>query len=251
MTSRYLLYSSLGLCLALSGCGDAGRRESAPRQAPSSAAPAPPSATDTGGAAVVDDRPTVLFLGTSLTAGLGILRPEDTYVARVAELADSAGLPIHAVNAGVSGATSADGLSRIGWVLRDSLDVLVLELGANDGLRGQDPNATEANLLAIIDSTRARYPHAKIVVAGMEAPPNLGIRYTEAFHDVFPAVAKDTHAALIPFLLDGVAGVRSLNQADGIHPNPEGARIVAHNVWSVLGPVVRRLEPARGAKGGP
>jgi len=251
MTSRYLLYSVIGLSLALSACGDAGRRESAPRQAPSAATVEPPSAADTAAAVTVDDRPTVLFLGTSLTAGLGILRPEDTYVARVAELADSAGLPIRAVNDGVSGATSADGLSRIGWVLRDSVDVLVLELGANDGLRGQDPEATEANLLDIIDSTRAHYPRAKIVVAGMEAPPNLGVRYTQAFHDVFPTVAKETHAALIPFLLEGVAGVRSLNQADGIHPNPEGARIVAHNVWSVLEPVVRGLEPVRRAEEGP
>jgi acyl-CoA thioesterase-1 len=251
MTSRYLLYSSLGLCFTLSACGDAGGREAPPRETPAAAAPTPPPAADTAGAHVVDDRPTVVFLGTSLTAGLGILRPEDTYVSRVAELADSAGLPIRVVNAGVSGATSADGLSRIGWVLRDSLDVMVLELGANDGLRGQDPKATEANLLAIIDSTRAHYPAAKIVVAGMEAPPNLGVGYTETFHAVFPTVAKETHAALIPFLLEGVAGVRSLNQADGIHPNPEGARIVAHNVWSVLAPVVRGLEPARPPREGP
>ena len=161
----------------------------------------------------------MVFLGTSLTAGLGILRPEDTYVARVAELADSSGLPVRAVNDGVSGATSADGLSRIGWVLDDSVDVLVLELGANDGLRGQDPRATEANLLAIIDSTRARWPKARIVLAGMEAPPNLGPTYTTAFRDVFPRVARERHTALIPFLLDGVGGVRALNQADGIHPN--------------------------------
>ena len=197
-----------------------------------------------------DGRPVVVFLGTSLTAGLGLAREEDTYVSRLAELADSAGMPIRAVNAGVSGDTSADGLARLPWILRTPLDVLVIELGANDGLRGQDPEATEANLLDIIDSTRAHYPRAKIVVAGMEAPPNLGIGYTQAFHDVFPTVAKETHAALIPFLLEGVAGVRSLNQADGIHPNPDGARIVAHNVWSVLEPVVRGLEPARRAEEG-
>jgi len=239
------------LCLALAACGEAGSRESVP-EAPRSAAPsASPPAADTAHAAIVDQRPTVLFLGTSLTAGLGILRPEDTYVDRVAELADSAGLPIRVVNAGVSGATSADGLSRIGWVLRDSLDVLVLELGANDGLRGQDPRATEANLLDIIDTTRARYPRARIVVAGMEAPPNLGVGYTQAFHDLFPRVAKERHAALIPFLLEGVAGVRSLNQADGIHPNPEGARIVAHNVWSVLQPIVAGLETAHPASESP
>ncbi len=184
----------------------------------------------------------VVFLGTSLTAGLGLARPEDTYVARVAELADSAGLPIRAVNEGVSGATSADGLSRIHWVLQDSLDVMVLELGANDGLRGQDPKATEANLVAIIDSTRARYPRARIVLAGMQAPPNLGPTYTRAFHDIFPKVAEERHVALIPFILEGVGGMRALNQADGIHPNPHGARILAKNVWQLLEPIVRTLE---------
>jgi acyl-CoA thioesterase-1 len=192
----------------------------------------------------------VVFLGTSLTAGLGLVRTEDTYVARVAELADAAGLPIRTVNAGVSGATSADGLSRIGWVLKDPLDVLVLELGANDGLRGQDPRATEENLLAIIDSTRARYPHARIVLAGMEAPPNLGATYTDAFRAVFPRVARERHTALIPFLLQGVGGVRALNQADGIHPNAKGERIVARNVWNVLEPIVRDLEAHRTASEG-
>jgi acyl-CoA thioesterase-1 len=217
MTSRFLL----SLCLVLTACGEAGAggsagaatRAGADTSAPSLAshpAPSPP--------------------------------PEDTYVSRVAELADSAGLPIRTVNAGVSGATSADGLSRIGWVLKDPLDILVLELGANDGLRGQDPRATQRNLLAIIDSTRAHYPHARIVLAGMEAPPNLGAAYTQAFRAVFPRVARERHTALIPFLLQGVGGVRALNQADGIHPNAEGERIVAHNVWKVLEPIVRDVE---------
>jgi acyl-CoA thioesterase-1 len=238
MSSRFLL----SLCLVLAACGETGAQGDTSHAPPVAGAPA--SASRPATEAPDDGRPVVVFLGTSLTAGLGLLRPEDTYVARVAELADSAGLPIRAVNAGVSGDTSAGGLRRIGWVLKEPLDVLVLELGANDGLRGQDPRATEANLLAIVDSTRARYPHAHIVVAGMEAPPNLGTVYTTAFHEIFPRVADERHTALIPFLLEGVGGVRSLNQADGIHPNAEGARIVAHNVWAVLRPIVRTLEPA-------
>ncbi len=185
------------------------------------------------------DRPTVVFFGTSLTAGLGLQDDEDTFVSRVAELADSAGLPIRAVNAGVSGETSAGGLRRLDWVLREPIDVLVLELGANDGLRGQDPAALEENLMTIIRKTRARYPGTPVVVAGMEAPPNLGADYVARFHAVFPRVAEATKSYLIPFLLDGVAGVPELNQEDRIHPTAEGDRIVARTVWSVLEPALR------------
>jgi acyl-CoA thioesterase-1 len=191
--------------------------------------------------AVADDRPVVVFLGTSLTAGLGLLSDEDTYVARVAELADSAGMPIRVVNAGVSGETSAGGLRRLDWVLREPLDVLVIELGANDGLRGQDPFALQNNLTEIIRRTRARYPDADIVLAGMEAPPNLGPLYTATFHQVYPSVAESEGAVLIPFILDGVAGVPSLNQSDGIHPTADGHRMMARHVWSVLGPVLGEL----------
>jgi acyl-CoA thioesterase-1 len=194
---------------------------------------------------VPDDRPVVVFLGTSLTAGLGLDRDEDTYVTRVAELADSAGTPIRAVNAGVSGETSAGGLRRLDWILREPLDVLVVELGANDGLRGQNPFALQENLTEIVRRTRTRYPEAKIVLAGMEAPPNLGQLYTTAFHQVFPAVAEAEQTLLVPFLLDGVAGVPALNQSDGIHPTPEGHRIMARHVWSVLGPVVGTVAASR------
>jgi len=205
-----------------------------------SAPPAAPRAADAR-AAQEDPRPVVVFLGTSLTAGLGLLRERDTYVSRVAELADSAGVPIRAVNAGVSGETSAGGLRRLDWVLRQPVDLLVLELGANDGLRAQSPEALKANLEAIVDRTRARYPAARIVLAGMEAPPNLGPAYTKQFHDVFPAVARERDLVLIPFLLEGVAGVPELNQSDRIHPNPEGHRIVARHVWTVLEPLVREM----------
>jgi acyl-CoA thioesterase-1 len=181
-----------------------------------------------------DGRPVVVFLGTSLTAGLGLERDLDTYVSVLVQMADSAGKPFHAVNAGVSGDTSAGGLRRIDWLLRTPLDVLVIELGANDGLRGQDPNAMAENLTEIIRRTRDAYPAARFLVAGMEAPPNLGDRYTAAFRAVFAEVARAQGAALIPFLLDGVAGVPELNQDDRIHPTREGHRRVAGNVWPVL-----------------
>jgi acyl-CoA thioesterase-1 len=146
------------------------------------------------------------------------------------------------VNAGVSGETSAGGLRRLDWALRQPFDVLFLELGANDGLRGQDPAALETNLREIVAKARARYADARIVVAGMEAPPNLGSVYTSAFREVFSRVAEDTDAALVPFLLDGVAGVPTLNQSDRIHPTAEGHRIVARNVWPVLEAVLREVE---------
>src|SRR6185503_10690629 len=161
--------------------------------------------------------PRVVFMGTSLTAGFGLPSSDEAFTARLQEMADSAGVPARMINAGVSGETSAGGLRRIGWLVGDTVDVLVLELGANDGLRGQDTQALAANLEAIIDSTRAHWPGVEIVLAGMQAPPNLGTRYTSAFADVFPRVAKERRTELVPFLLEGVAGHRELNQGDGIH----------------------------------
>lgn len=185
--------------------------------------------------------PVVVFLGTSLTAGFGLSRDEDTYVSRLVELADSAGVPFRAVNAGVSGETSAGGLRRLDWALREPLDVLFVELGANDGLRGQDPAALEANLTQIVRRARARYPGITLVLAGMEAPPNLGPLYTQAFREVFPRVATTEGTELIPFLLDGVAGMPELNQSDRIHPTAEGHRIVAAVAWPVLEDVLRKV----------
>jgi acyl-CoA thioesterase-1 len=193
---------------------------------------------DRGGIATASDTaPVVLFFGTSLTAGLG-LEPEEAYPELIQQKIDAAGLGYRVVNGGVSGETSAAGLRRIDWLLQQRVAVLVLELGANDALRGQDLAAARANLQAIIDRTRARYPGARIVVAGMEAPPNLGSRYTREFRGLFVALARDNGAAFIPFLLDGVGGVAELNQPDGIHPNAAGARVVAENVWRVLGPLL-------------
>ena len=188
-----------------------------------------------------DDRPVVVFLGTSLTAGLGLERDQDTYVARLEAMGVDAGLPFRAVNAGVSGETSAGGLRRVDWILREPLDVLVVELGANDGLRGQAPEAMRANLTEVIQRAQTRYPEVQVLLAGMEAPPNLGAAYTEAFRAVFTEVAESEGAVLIPFLLDGVAGVPELNQDDRIHPTPEGHARVAENVWPWLEDVLEEI----------
>jgi acyl-CoA thioesterase-1 len=191
----------------------------------------------------VGAEPVVLFLGTSLTAGYG-LTAEQAYPALIEARIDSAGLPFRVVNAGVSGETSAGGLRRIDWLLREPVAVLVLELGANDGLRGLDPEVMRRNLQSIIDRTRAAHAKASIVIAGMEAPPNLGDRYTEAFRQVFPDLAERNEALRIPFLLEGVAADPELNQADGIHPTAEGQRRIAQTVWQYLEPLLRRRASA-------
>ena len=187
--------------------------------------------------ASADTRPVVLFFGTSLTAGLG-LEPEEAFPALIQAKIDSAGLPFRAVNAGVSGETSAAGLRRIDWLLTQPVAVLILELGANDALRGQDLAAAKRNLQEIIDRTRAAHPTVRIVIAGMQAPTNLGSRYTAEFRELFVDLARRNDAALIPFLLEGVGGVAELNQGDGIHPTAEGAQVIAETVWRVLKPVL-------------
>ena len=168
--------------------------------------------------------------------------PEDSaFPALVQQKIDAAGLGFRVVNAGVSGATSADGLEQAGWLLRQPVSVLVLELGGNDALRGLPVAALEQNLRGIIQRFRAKHPGVPIVIAGMEAPPNLGARYTADFRAVYPRLAREEHATLIPFLLEGVGGRPELNQADQIHPNTAGHRIVAQNVWRVLEPVLRAV----------
>ncbi len=179
----------------------------------------------------------VVFIGTSLTAGLG-LDPDSAYPAIVGRKADSAGTPITAVNAGVSGETSAGALRRVDWVLGEPADVIVVETGANDGLRGQSTEALRTNLEQIIGRARALQPRARVALVQMEAPRNFGAEYTARFHDVYPAVARSTGVTLFPFLLEGVAGVPRFNQPDGVHPNEEGARRVATTVWRALGPLV-------------
>lgn len=180
---------------------------------------------------------TILFFGDSLTAGYG-LSPEEAFPALVGKHLNDKGKSAKIINAGLSGETSAGGLNRIDWVLRQPIDVFVLELGPNDGLRGLPVEQTEKNLQAIIDKVRKKYPQVKIVIAGMMVPPNIGQEYTEKFRAIFPALAKKNNAALIPFLLQDVAGNEKLNLADGIHPNVEGHKIVAANVLKVLEPLL-------------
>lgn len=192
----------------------------------------------------------IVFFGDSLTAGFG-LDPELAFPALVQRQIEARGWAWRVVNAGSSGETSAGGLRRIDWVLRQPVDVLVLELGGNDGLRGIAVEATRANLQGIIDRTRARYPQARIVIAGMQMPPNLGADYTMAFRQLYPQLADANDAALIPFLLEGVAGEPALNLPDGIHPTQEGHRIVAGNVWAILEGVLRELDAADPGAAGP
>lgn len=183
-------------------------------------------------------RKTILFVGTSLTAGLG-LDPEDAYPALIERRIDSLGLNYDVINAGVSGETSAGTLRRIDWLLREPVDVFVLETGANDGLRGLTVDSLRANVQAIIDRVKAKRPSARIVLVAMEAPPNLGPQYTSRFRKVYTDLARADGITLMPFLLQGVAGDAGLNQQDGVHPNVRGERIVADNVWRTLGPVLR------------
>ena len=175
--------------------------------------------------------------------GLG-LDPDSAYPAVIDRLADSAGFRIDVTAAGLSGETSAGALRRVDWLLRDTVDVVIIETGANDGLRGLDPDTTQANIVGIVRRVRAANPQVRVLLAQMEAPPNLGARYTREFRDVFMNVAREEQVTLIPFFLDGVAGAPELNQADGIHPNAEGARRAARNMWAALGPVIAQLQGA-------
>lgn len=182
----------------------------------------------------------VLFLGDSITAGYG-LEPSEAYPALIQEKIDAKHWPFRVVNAGQSGDTSAGGLSRIDWLLKNHVDVLVVELGGNDGLRGLPAETTRKNLQAIIDRAKAKYPNAKIIIAGMKVPPNMGKDYGDKFDAIFLALAKKNNAPLIPFILEGVGGVRDLNLPDGIHPTARGHQIVAAHVWKALEPVLRSL----------
>lgn len=180
-----------------------------------------------------DQGKTILFFGNSLTAGMG-LSPEDAFPALIQNMIDSLELGYTVVNAGLSGETTASGKSRLNWVLNQKVDVFVLELGANDGLRGIPLEETRTNLQAIIDMVWAKNPDTKIILAGMQIPPNMGQDYTTEFKTIFPNLAEKNSIELIPFLLDKVAGDPDLNQADGIHPTVEGHQILASNVWVIL-----------------
>ena len=208
------------LCLSFTECRDSG-------------AGANDKAPDKEGPAEVKKK-NILFFGDSLTAGYGLDEPTLAFPGLIQKRLDSAGLPYRVVNGGVSGETSSGGVERIDWILSQPVDVFVLELGANDGLRGIQVETTRKNLQSIIDKVKAKYPSAKIIIAGMQVPPNMGPQYANEFKSLFPDLASRNKAELIPFLLDHVGGEPSLNQDDGIHPNVKGHERVAENVWPVL-----------------
>ena len=217
----------IGVVYGLSGCERGGDE---PRAAPIAAGTA-------------EERPTVVFLGTSLTAGYG-LEPEEAYPALLQAKIDSAGLNYRVVNAGVSGETSAGARRRIDWLLREPVRVLVIETGANDGLRGLSADSLRANIQAILDRARALKPAPRLVLIGMRIPPNYGRAYSRQFETIYPELAKANGAELVPFLLQDVGGVAALNQPDGVHPTAQGQRRMAETVWRVLEPVLREAEKA-------
>lgn len=225
MIARYVMMAAL---VAFAAC--AGEQKGGVQQG------AGATVTDSSVAAPAGT-PVVMFVGTSLTAGLGV-EPDQAWPALIQQKIDSAGLHYRVINAGVSGETSAGALRRIDWLLRDPVAVLVLETGANDGLRGQDPDSIRATIQAIIDRVRAAQPAARILLVGMNAMPNLGTGYVLRFQGIYPALAKANSLPLVPALLEGVGGIDSLNQPDGIHPTPAGHRRLAANVWPVLLPLL-------------
>lgn len=219
------------LLSVVAGCGSSDTKTGS---ATETTAPATTSAPQT---AATSTKKTILFYGNSLTAGYGV-EPTQAFPALVGKKIDSVGLGYTVVNAGLSGETTAGGKSRIGWVLRKPVDVFVLELGGNDGLRGLPLSATRQNLQAIIDTVRAKSPQAQIVLAGMQIPPNMGTAYTKEFRELYKQLADKNKLVLIPFLLENVGGIPKLNQPDGIHPNVTGHRIVANTVWQVIKPIL-------------
>jgi len=231
LNRRYLFVTALlfisALAVACGGNSASKRRSEAARE---------PSPLQSAAAPAPDNRPRLVFLGDSLTAGLG-LSPDEAYPSLIQKKIDADGLDYQVVNAGVSGDTSAGGLSRLDWSLEGDVRVMVVALGGNDGLRGLPAAELKKNLSTIIERAQAR--HIKVVLAGMEAPPNFGQDYIVQFHKVYPELARQYSVPLVPFLLQDVAGIEGLNQRDGIHPTAEGARTVADNVWTVLRPVLK------------
>lgn len=184
-----------------------------------------------------DSNKKILFFGDSLTAGYG-LEVSQAFPAVIQEKIDSLGLDYTVINAGLSGETTASGKNRLEWVLEDDIDIIIIELGANDGLRGVPLTETESNLQSMVDAVQSKLPDAKIILAGMKIPPNMGPEYTSKFESIFPELATSENIKLIPFLLNNVAGIPELNQGDGIHPTVKGQKLVAENVWKVLKPIL-------------
>lgn len=222
MLNKIRIVLAIALTVAIAGCGSKSKPNDTAAQ------------TDTTKAAASSSTKTILVFGDSLTAGYGLDDQSESYPSVLQTKIDSAKLPYTIVNGGLSGETSAGGKSRIDWLLKQHVDVFVLELGANDGLRGIPIDETEKNLQTIIDRVKAKYPDAKLVMLGMQVPPNMGATYVTGFKDMFPKLAAKNNMTLVPFLLQGVGGVRALNQKDGIHPTAAGAKILAANVWQVI-----------------
>jgi len=233
------LNGALALLVAFVACGGEGGPAPAPGARALAGEASGPVATSAPRAAarpVPAGAPVVAFLGDSLTAGFG-LEESQAYPAVVGELLAERGLPIRVVNGGVSGDTSAGALARVDWLLTQEPEIVVVSIGGNDGLRGQPVDALEANLRAIV--RRAKGAGARVLIAGQQIPTNYGPEYAGAFRDLYPRVAREEGAELLPFLLEGVAMRPELNLPDGIHPNPEGQRIVARNVAEALEPMLR------------
>jgi acyl-CoA thioesterase I len=230
-------YVATAILVALLGCRTTDSGQTRGRAAVSTAVDDTSRAAASAAKTATAVEPVIMFVGTSLTAGLGV-EPDQAYPARIQQKLDSAGLHYHVVNAGVSGETSSGALHRVDWLLREPVAVLVLETGANDGLRGQDPDSIRANIQAFIDRVHVVQPATQMVLVGMYAMPNLGRAYVGRFEKIYPALAQANRLPMVPSLLRGVAGVDSLNQADGIHPTPAGHRILAENVWQTLRPLL-------------
>lgn len=224
---RIQLISAALLLTILSSCGDREQKTTATE------------AADTNATAVSKLKTQrILFFGTSLTAGYGLDDVNEAYPALIQNKIDALHLPYQVVNAGLSGETSAGGKGRIDWLLKQPIDIFVLELGANDGLRGLSVSQTADNLQAIIDRVKAKYPKVRLVMTGMQMPPSMGEKYTADFKKLFADLASKNEMVFIPFLLEGVGGIPKLNQKDGIHPTAEGQKILAANVWAKLKPLL-------------
>lgn len=226
---RIKISSVLILSAIFSSCGNAEKKDAAAGKQTASPSEAAPVATETPA-----KKQNILFFGTSLTAGYGLDDPSEAYPALIQQKIDALGLPYRVINGGLSGETSAAGKNRIDWLLKQPVSIFVLELGANDGLRGLSTGQTTLNLQLVIDAVKKKYPQAKLVMLGMQMPPSMGTKYTAEFKEIFSSLAAKNHMAYVPFLLEGVGGISRLNQQDGIHPTAEGQKILAENVWKVL-----------------
>jgi acyl-CoA thioesterase I len=234
--SARIVWKWTALALLAAACGrDGSRQESAKemRDTGQSAGVSTARASDSS----KDARKTILFVGTSLTAGYG-LDPQQAYPSLIQNRLDSLGLNYEAINAGVSGETSSGAVHRMPWLLKQPFDVFVLETGANDGLRGLPVDSLRANIQKILDDVKRTHPQAKILLIGMQALPNMGSAYVRGFVGVYPELAKKNHVAYLPFLLKGVGGIDTLNQRDMVHPNAKGAAIIAETVWEALKPML-------------